>query len=317
MALQRQYDDSQWWSAKKLEMEQFRQITILAEHATRTVPFHAARLKAAGFVSGKPMTPEIWRRVPVLTRDEVRDRGELLHAHEYPPSFGGSSIATSGGSTGIPVRVLKTALDGLLWQAAHLREFDWCGIDPSLEIANLRGAGTSLEILRKDPASFEDAGGLIVKDWGNPASLFWKTGPMGLLLPHEPLSIQAEFLLQRRPGYLIMRPAGLRLLLSHFRESGVALESIQSVWTMSETVDDSLRELCREIFGCEILSNYTSNETGYIAIQCPLGTNYHVVSESVLVEVVNEKGDACESGEVGRVLVTPLHNFGLSAILNG
>jgi phenylacetate-CoA ligase len=311
MALSQQYQESQWWSPEQILQAQFAQLTILAEHAMRTVPFHAERLANAGYISGKPMTREIWSRIPILTRSEVRDRENQLKASTYPPSFGATSEANSGGSTGIPVRVIKTAFDGLMWQVAHLREFDWNGVDFSKEIANLRGASAFLEALKKNPLALEDEGGLIAPDWGHPASLLAKTGSMGIIEPYEPIEKQANYLLKRRPGYLIMRPAGLRLLLCYFREQGLKLDSILSVWTMSESVDDSLRELCREIFDCPILSNYSCNEVGYMALQCPSGTNYHVVSESQLVEVIDESGRPCQAGEIGRVIVTPLHNFAM------
>jgi phenylacetate-CoA ligase len=311
MALLRQYQESQWRSAEQLHEEQFRQLTILSEHAARTVPFHAARLAAAGFRPGSAMTPEIWSRLPVLSRDDVRDLGEKLRASSIPQALGPTNEAASGGSTGIPVRVLKTAFDGLMWQAAHLREFDWKTIDPELEIANMRGMASYLESIKKNPQSFEDGGAVVAPDWGLPAALLWKTGRMGILEPFEPLEKQAAYLLKRRPGYLIMRPAGLRLLLCHFRDHGLSLDSIRSVWTMSESVDEGLRELCGEIFGCPVFSNYSSNETGYIALQCPSGTNYHVVSESVLVEVIDASGRPCQPGEIGRVIVTPLHNFAM------
>ncbi len=314
-SLLRQYDVSQWWTAEQLREAQFLQLSQLAEHAFRTVPFHAERLRDAGFVSGMQMTPQIWSRLPILTRDDVRDAEEKLRASSYPASFGGTNTASSGGSTGIPVRVLKTALDEIIWRSVHLRELEWNGVDPSLEIANLRGVGNHLEKMRKTPESFpgvfEDAGGVIMPDWGVPASLIWNTGSMGFLQPSEPLQTQAGFLIQRRPAYLIIRPSGLRLLLCYFREQGLIMDSLKSVWTMSESVDESLRELCREIFGCPIFNSYTANETGYIALQCPQGTNYHAVSESALVEVVDERGNACKPGEIGRVLVTPLHNYAM------
>ena len=311
MALRKQYQESQWWSPEQLLAAQFEQLTILAEHAMRRSPFHAERLAKAGFQPGGTMTPEIWRRLPVLTRDEVRDHEGQLKASEYPPSFGPTSEATSGGSTGVPVRVLKTALDGLMWQIAHLREFDWNGVDVSLEVANFRGALALINSLKEQSLGFEDAGGWIAPNWGPPASLLWETGSMGILEPFEPLEKQADFLLKRRPSYLIMRPAGLRLLAGHFREKGLSLDSLRSVWTMSESVDEGLRELCQGVFGCPIFSSYSCNETGYIALQCPSGTNFHANSESVFVEVIDADGSPCSPGEIGRVIVTPLHNFAM------
>jgi phenylacetate-CoA ligase len=309
LSLMHQYEKSEWWTPDQLLEAQYGQLSLLADHALRTVPFHAERLLRAGFRSGEAMTPEIWKHLPVLTREEVRDHEGALKSSSCPSSFGAVSEVTSGGSTGVPVRVLKTALDALLWQAAHLREFLWHGIDFGREIANLRGMG--VEEIKKNPGTFLDEPGVIAPEWGAPASLFWNTGRMGIVQPNDPLEVQAAYLMRRRPSYLIMRPSGLRLLLSHFREQGLSLDSLLSVWTMSEAVDEGLRGLCREVFGCPILNNYSCNETGYMAIQCPSGTNFHVVSESQLVEVIDPSGRLCGPGEIGRVVVTPLHNFAM------
>jgi phenylacetate-CoA ligase len=113
-----------------------------------------------------------------------------------------------------------------------------------------------------------------------------------------------------RPDYLLTNPANLRLLLSHWRESGQT-PSLRAVWTLSEVVDDALREACREVLGCRIVHNYTAGETGYIALQCPECVHFHVQSEVVLLEVLDAAGRPCEPGEIGRVVVTPLHNFAM------
>jgi phenylacetate-CoA ligase len=54
---------------------------------------------------------------------------------------------------------------------------------------------------------------------------------------------------------------------------------------------------------------YTCQEAGYLALQCPDHPHYHVQSENVLLEVVDDQGLPCAPGEVGRVLVTSLNNF--------
>jgi phenylacetate-CoA ligase len=80
---------------------------------------------------------------------------------------------------------------------------------------------------------------------------------------------------------------------------------------LSEVVDDALRETCREVLGCRIVHNYTAGETGYIALQCPDHDHFHVQSEVMLVEILDAVGRPCPPGEIGRVVVTPLHNFAM------
>jgi phenylacetate-CoA ligase len=46
-----------------------------------------------------------------------------------------------------------------------------------------------------------------------------------------------------------------------------------------------------------------------MALQCPETGRYHVQSESVLLEVLDDAGRPCAPGEVGRIVATSLHNF--------
>jgi phenylacetate-CoA ligase len=303
---------SQWASPEELLHAQFQQLTTLCNHAAGMVPFHARRLAAAGFRPGEAMSPEIWRRLPLLNRSEIRDLGEDLKASSYPESFGRILMASSGGSTGIPVRVLKNEVEGLIWQAAHLREALWNGILDGEEMANLRGVSKDYHLqAEQNPLAVKDGEGIVLPDWGAPVTFLRKTGVMGILQPDQSLTIQADFLRKRRPENLLMRPAGLRLLLSHFREKGLRLDSLRRVWTISESVDDALREECQDLFGCPIISNYSANEVGYMGLQCPLGTNYHLLSEFAYIEVLGSDGRPCRPGEIGKVIATPLHNFAM------
>jgi phenylacetate-CoA ligase len=59
---------------------------------------------------------------------------------------------------------------------------------------------------------------------------------------------------------------------------------------------------------------YSSSECGMLALQCPVSGEYHSQSEVAIVEVIDTNGKHCEPGEIGRVVVTPLHNFAMPLI---
>lgn len=46
-----------------------------------------------------------------------------------------------------------------------------------------------------------------------------------------------------------------------------------------------------------------------MAVQCPDSALYHIQSESVIVEVLDDNDRPCGPGEIGRVVVTSLFNF--------
>lgn len=47
---------------------------------------------------------------------------------------------------------------------------------------------------------------------------------------------------------------------------------------------------------------------GSIAVQCPVSGLYHLMSENLIVEILDNEGNDCTTGQVGRVVVTDLYN---------
>jgi phenylacetate-CoA ligase len=91
--------------------------------------------------------------------------------------------------------------------------------------------------------------------------------------------------------------------------NGERLPSHKQVRTISEALPDGLAEAIREAWGASVADVYSTRETGYLALQCPQTGAYHVQAESAIVEVLREDGARCAPGELGRVVVTALHNF--------
>jgi len=309
MVLQRQYDESQFWPPEKMKSAQFAQLALLLEHCSRTVPFYTDRIRRAGIEPGKRLGEAAWRRLPILTRSDVQELGARLHSSAIPAGFGPTSVVSSGGSSGIPVRVRKTALDNVLWESINIREELWHRDHPEGDMVRLRGVPDRLTPEQTAAARSKD--GLILPDWGHPSNLFWKTGRLGILSPKLPVAQQMAFLRKMQPAYLHTFPSYLRLLISHIRDKREKIGGMRAVFTASEQVSDELREDCQKVFGCKIIDNYTSGETGYIAVQCPQTTNLHVQSEVALVEVLGANGAPCRPGEIGKVVITPLHNFAM------
>ena len=307
LALQRQFDETQFWPPERLEQAQYAQLTKLAEHAARTVPFYAQRLREAGLRPGAPLTAAAWRRLPILTRKDLQAAGDKLISSAPPAAFGPTEVFSSGGSSGVPVRVRKSALDSVLWEAMTVREEIWHRENFDGLIARLRGSPPGFP--PEQAAAIQSEQGLVLPDWGRPANLIWRTGKIAVIDPKHSAAVLAAFLLRHQPEYLFTFPSYLRILTAYFRESPRKLRSLRAAWLASETVDEDLRQACQDEFGCRIVENYTSGETGYIALQCPQSGKFHIQSEVALVEVLDEEGRACGPGEIGRVVVTPLHNF--------
>jgi phenylacetate-CoA ligase len=150
---------------------------------------------------------------------------------------------------------------------------------------------------------------LETRDWGSPVASLYESG-RGQGIPittgiEEQLRLMERF----RPHVLVVYPSNLNAFAGLWEERGFKQGSVKHIKTMGETVAPELRERIRRITGLPIEDNYSSNEAGAIAIECPERGLYHIMAETLIVEVLDSSGRACRDGEVGRVVVTDLHNF--------
>ncbi|MEO3427671.1 hypothetical protein AAFN88_02360 [Pelagibius sp. CAU 1746] len=304
-ALLQQLDRSQWWPPGELRRQQFRQAAALLDHAWRHVPFYRERLAGAGFHPGTALTPRVWSRIPALRRGELQQAGEALASPVVPPRHGEVHETSSSGSTGQVVTVRGTQLTQLVWEALTLRD----------HLSQRRDPRGRLAAIRPYPAGAADyPQGALAKDWGSSASGLFPGGPCNMLNINTTAPQQAEWLLRVRPAYLLTYPSTLRELLLHCREQAITIPGLREVRTLSETLPPETRDLCREVWGLPIVDGYSCQETGLLALQCPEQEHYHVQGEAVLLEVLNEAGEACGPGEAGEVVITSLMNFAMPLI---
>lgn len=279
--------DSQWWSAERHQEIQLRLVQQLAAHAAATVPFYRDRLEP---LLGRPaggLTLEDLRRVPPASRSEVQRAGEALFSTALPEGHGGVTRFTTSGSSGMPLVGRRSGRAVLVNQAVAMRYHRWHERD--LQASNLTFRHLDGE-QRESPGP-----------WAQPLG----NGP-GLVVNNSlPIPELAAALRRTDPAYLQSQPSILRAVIEECAEAPPALREVR---TYGETVDERLRTLCRAAWGVPLTDNYSSEETGIMAVECPSGEGYHVQAEHVLLEVLDEQDRPCGPGEIGRIVVTTLHN---------
>jgi phenylacetate-coenzyme A ligase PaaK-like adenylate-forming protein len=302
LALQYQLDQSQWWPEAELRYAQWHQLAGLVAHATTTVPFYRRRLELAGIDPKTLRAPDAWSNLPTLSREDVQEAGDALVSTALPPDHGRTHIVRTSGSSGAPVRVTGTELTQLFWLALTLRHHLWHGDDFAGKLATIRFAADGRGI-------YPD--GVSYPSWGGAVAPAFMTGPGAFLNAATPIAQQSAWLQTENPDYLITYPSNLAALIEWSHTHNIRYPNLRNVQTLGEVVPLELRVACRDAWGIALVDMYSSQEAGYIALQCPLRETYHVQSETVLVEVLDETGHACKAGETGRVVVTPLHNFAM------
>ncbi|TMJ42287.1 MAG: phenylacetate--CoA ligase family protein [Alphaproteobacteria bacterium] len=202
--------------------------------------------------------------------------------------------AKTSGATGEPVTVRKTAINRLFWSAFTIRDHLWYA----------RKLSHRMSSIRANISNYVDA-----KDWGAPVrNLFTSGEAQGIPITTD-IREQLRLLRKFRPELLIIYPNNLDAFATIWEAEGFDLKSLCHIKTIGETVSGELRSRVRKITGLRIEDNYSSQEAGTIAIQCPTSGLYHIMSEALIVEVLNEGGEPCVEGEIGRVMVSDLHNL--------
>lgn len=298
LALQYQFENSQWWPLAKLEAKQFRQLREVLAHAAQTVPFYQDRFSAVGIEPAEQIDVTAFRRLPLLTRRDIQAHGEGLRSQSLPPGHGQLVEHKSGGSTGEPVRVFGTQLDTMFWFAQTLRDHLWHRRDLTGKLCAIRSRVNDGEY----------------PSWGPATDSLFTTGSSAALNIRTDPANQLEWLQRHDPDYLLSHPTNLRELARLSLKDGVKLPRLREVRTFGETLPQNLRALCHEAWGTTVVDAYSAEEVGYIALQCPEHEHYHLQSEHLLIEILDDAGMPCAPGTIGRVVVTTLHNFAMPLI---
>lgn len=285
-ALLFQFERSQWFPPDALRERQQRQLDVLLRHVLETVPYYRG-LRGARF-----------DQLPILARRDLQQGFESLKSERVPPAHGALGETRTSGATGSPVRVLKTQVTNLFWSAFTLRDHSW----------HRRDLGRKLAVVRQGIKAGTAA------SWGPATDGVVATGPCIMLTPASSAGEQLDWLQREQPAYLLTYPSNLAELARLSLARGVRLEGLLEVRTLGESLGAEVRELCREAWDVPLTDFYSAQEVGYLALQCPEHQHYHVQSEGALVEVLDDNGAPCALGEVGRVVVTDLHNFAMPLV---
>lgn len=298
LALQYQLERSSVMPAKDFEQMQLKKALQVARQAAVNCSYYQRQMPIAILDRDCPVTAEVWRTIPLLSRRELQRNNESVISRDVASSDAKVSRVFTSGSTGTPVMVLSTPATRSMWQALALREHLW----------HRRDHLGTLVVIRSTSPGYADPPGRSQASWGPPVGSVANTGPSHILNIHSSIEEQADFLNRANPHYLLTYPSVLRELGILVRKGALALPRLQQLRTFGELLEPSARSAIENDFGVSIADVYSSHEVGYIAIQCPVSGLYHLQGESLLVEVLDEQGNACAEGEIGRVVLTSLVN---------
>lgn len=287
------------WSSRmppaQIQTLQFQQLHALFVHAQRHSPFWRARLNGVGFdPRAKSFDVGILQRLPPLTREEMQNGFDEMRAYPTPTKWGEIANFQTSGSTGKFVRVEKPEVNSILFDAVTFTDHIW----------NRRDFTGKLAVIRKEVG--KSRGGPY---WSRETANLVATGPRVHFNPvgHD-MSEILDWLEAERPAYVTTWPSIARQLAYLKLQRGGEKLPIRQFMTFGEMTTAEIRAVVEKAFGAKIADRYSTEEAGYIALQCEHSRRYHVTPLAI-VEIVDDQYRPVPPGTVGRVLVTLPHSF--------
>ncbi|MGI9328169.1 MAG: phenylacetate--CoA ligase family protein [Pseudomonadales bacterium] len=281
-------------SRAEIEATQKRSLHKLLTNAVAKVPFYKDLQVDADDPHSSLTT------FPIMSKPKITERLEELRliAGDTPVSS-----ATTGGSTGIPLTFYRTnhCVEERKAQELH---FD-------LQLGFKLGEPVAIFVA---PSHFDG----LLASWK--AKIRNATNERAIRF--DPYSITPEYveffakqLRAHQPTLVRCFPNALMPFIEIAKEQGAELPAVEAVTCTGENLYPHQIEEMQQALQCQVYEKYATKECGVIASECPAHSGLHIFEPGLVVELLQlESDEPTAPGELGRIVVTDLHNYGTAMI---
>lgn len=293
----RDLESSQWLSHTEIKQLQKERLHRLLAHAYHNVPFYRRRVEALGCSIGELVEPQVFRKLPFLTKDDILSHRNELIAANY--SISDLKPNATGGSTGHRLSFYNSQENLDYHSAITIRGDRWAGLDIGTPHARLWGAPMEINAQER-----------IVNRLGNLAlNRFWLNC---LRLSRSILVDYVRTLRRRHPDVLVGYATALATLARFVKARRIDDIKFKSVVSSVETLFANQRGEIEEAFDCKVYNRYGCREAGPLIAECEEG-RLHINADYAYVEILRD-GQPVAPGEMGEIVITPFHSYGMPFI---
>jgi phenylacetate-CoA ligase len=286
-------EQSQWLPRADLEQLQMQKLAELLQTAARHSPWHAERIRAAGIDTGAnsaPPTIDDLRRLPLMTKQDARANVDRIRWTGVP---GGAARYNTGGSSGEPLIFYFGRWRQASDAAGRIRARRWWGVDVGDREVYLWGA----------PAELNKTDRIKTLRDGMLNQLVLNAFAMSP--PNMDAYLDAVQVF--RPKCIYGYASSVALLAARASARGVRphLPELRVVCATGEPLYPHQLKLIEDVFGVRVANEFGSRDIGFTAHATPQGQML-LMSESIILEVLDQAGHAVADGELGEAVMTGL-----------
>lgn len=279
---------NQWEKETTLARKRDMKLRRLVQHAYRNVQYYQRLFDSHGIAPEDISSADDLSFIPVTTKRDLQNCS-LNEITATNRNLSRCRTSRTSGATGVPLSIIGDRADCSFMNPSFIRAYLAWGLKPwhrlmffefRPDLPYGRSWYQRLGLLRSRILSIQEDPEVWITQ-----VLKWK--------PH---------LLQ---GYALT----LKLFAEAVRKHGQDDISIPLIVSTSGWLDGAGRELLQTVFQAKVIDIYASEEAGAtIAWQCPTCTEYHIATDTTIVEFL-ENGKPVPAGIEGDVVITNLHNY--------
>jgi phenylacetate-CoA ligase len=288
-------EKTQWLPIEDINKIQFQNLKALLKTSYDSVPYYYRAFKERNIQPGDIKSLEDLLKLPVLTKQQIRDNKEELVNED----LGKVLIPSFSGGTGDQVKFSITK-EQMSWEvAAEYRAYKWAGYHLGDKCANLWGSSFDISkqerTLKKITSTIERV---------ETSSTY--------VINDQTLNELVKKLQKQQPEVVKGYASSVYFAAKKILDDDKKLRP-RTVITSAESLLPHWRSTIEQAFGCNVFDYYGSREIGAMAAECQVHSGYHISAENVVLEFVKD-GEHVSPGEQGEIIVTNLRNYGMPFI---
>ncbi|MGB5340270.1 MAG: phenylacetate--CoA ligase family protein [Gammaproteobacteria bacterium] len=285
-------ENSQWLTRAELEKLQEKKLTDLLKSACLHTPWHRERILAAGIDPDDRVTLEDLRTLPAMNKQDASTHGDRMVWHGVP---GGTYIYNTGGSSGQPLIFHYGRRRQASDAAGRMRARRWWGVEPGDPEVYLWGAPVELDKTDRVKALRDRLLNQLVLN-------AFEMSPASM-------DSYAKAIQSYQPCCIYGYASSLALFAAHVIERSIQfrLPRLKVVCTTGEPLFEHQRQLIGKAFEVPVANEFGSRDIGFTAHETPAGQML-LMSESIILEVLDLQGQPVAPGETGEAVMTALES---------
>ena len=295
----------QWRTTKAIRSEkdlsicnQYLREALLA--AFHNVPYYH-NIFGQTMLNEKKLNFEKFDSTPLLAKDTIRKQGESLASIDYTRRKW--YYNSSGGSTGEPIRFIRDKLSDK-WTEATLKYYyeNIIGID-ELRIRKIVLWGSERDIF-KGTMGYQAK----ITNWLSNQKLL-----NSFRMTQTDMEHYVKIINSYKPELIRGYVSSLYELCKFVERNKLSIHRPKIVVSGAEKLRKEAREKIESIFQTKVYDLYGSREVPAIAGECKSGL-LHIFTFNNYLEVLDSMNRPVKEGEMGRIILTQLHNYSMPLI---